>query len=79
MGLGSILKNGSAIIRPQMVGGDQFHIGKDLNGDFIFSINQTSMKMSPAQTHDLACRLLKACGCAIEVVEQQVLPGPKLA
>lgn len=71
--------NGSAIIRPQMVGRTNFHIGKDLNGNFVFTIDQASMKLSPAQTHDLACRLLQACGCEIEMVEQQVLPGEKLA
>ena len=79
MGIGSILKNGGAIIRPQMVGGDQFHIGKDLNGDFIFSINQTSMKMSPAQTQDLAIRLLQALGATIGELQGAPQPGPKLA
>lgn len=76
--VGSILKNGAAIIRPQMVGGDQFHIGKDLNGAFIFTINDQSMKMTPAQAEDLAVRLLKACGCQIERVEQHNA-GQKLA
>lgn len=80
MSLRSLLKSSGAVIRPQMVGGDQFHIGKDLNGDFVFSINQTSMKMSPAQTFDLAQRLLGALGMRLEQVEQQgaALPGPKL-
>lgn len=77
----AILKKGGAIIRPQMVGGTNFHIGKNLAGGFVFTINQESMVMSPAQTFDLAQRLLGALGMKLEAVEQQVaaLPGEKLA
>lgn len=68
-------KNGP-IIPAQQIGGDLFHIGRNLNGEFIFSINNQSIRMSPAQAQDLAVRLLRSLGMEIEEVPPA--PGPRL-
>lgn len=76
-----MLKPNGHIINPQMLGGDTFHIGKDLAGNHVFTINGQSISMNPRQTHDLAVRLLASLGFHMEKVEQQsaALPGQKLA
>lgn len=70
----------SHIIKPQDIGGDRFHIGKDLAGNFIFSVNNQSIKMTPSQTNDLAVRLLKALGHIVEVEDlpANLMAGPRL-
>lgn len=63
------------IVPAQALGGDTFHIGKDLAGNFVFTVNNQSIRMTPSQTQDLAHRLLTALGHKFEVID---MPGPKL-
>jgi hypothetical protein len=74
-----MLKPNHQIIKPQPVGpaGTFFHIGKSLDGDFVFTINNEKMVMSPQQAFDLAQRLFVALGFQPEFGDAQ-LGGPKL-
>jgi len=70
----------SHVIKPQLLGADRFHVGKNLSGEFIFTINEQTMRMSPAQVHDLAIKLLQSLGHQIEAINRAENPhqGPKL-
>lgn len=71
-----IINKQKQIVAPQMLGGDHFHIGRALDGGFVFSINNQSIRMSPAQAQDLAIKLLASLGMVIE--EMPPMPGPRL-
>lgn len=73
---GAFKPRGTPIIWPQQIGQDHLHVGKEMDGGYVVTINSQSIRLSPAQFQDFCVRGLKALGFNLEEVPAAM--GPRL-
>lgn len=65
---GDFKPKGSPIIMPARIGDDQLHLGRNLDGSFILTVNNQSIRLSPPQMQDFALKILRSLGFQLEEI-----------
>lgn len=67
---------GAPVIWPTQIGHDHLHVGKEMDGGFRLTVNNQSIRLSPAQFQDFCIKGLRSLGMRIE--EVPAMQGPRL-